>query len=120
MRWVFILLAIAACGDRSVGAIQTTGLQTPAVKTARQPGAMVACLTPLYDQVTGNIPAQMPITLFGFELIEMSGLYNAFIFSTISVDGADEGSIVTGFVSSDLAYREKHIRKIEAIICQCA
>jgi len=121
MRWALIAVAVlSACGDRSVETIQASGLQTPTVETTRSPRDVVACLTPLYDQVTGNIPAQMRITPSGFELIEMGGLYNAFIFSTISVDGVANGSAIMGFVSTDLAYREKHRRKIEAIIRQCA
>jgi hypothetical protein len=120
MRYVLILLALAACGDRSVGTIQATGLQTPAVETTRTPRDVVACLAPLYDQVTGHLPAQMRITPSGFELFEMSGLGNRYFFSLISINGVGDGSAITGFISADLAYREKHRRKIEAIIRQCA
>ena len=84
---------------------------------------LVACMTPLYDAVKwGGTPILMRITATGYELIEMSGLYNAFVFSTISISGVGvgDGSAITGFVSTDLAYREKHRRKIEAIIRQCA
>ena len=121
MRWVLIAVAVlSACGDRSVATIQATGLQTPAIETTRSPRDVVACLAPLYDQVTGHLPAQMRITPSGFELFEMSGLGNRYFFSLISISGGGGGSTITGFISTDLAYREKHRQKIEAIIRQCA
>jgi len=121
MRWALIAVAVlSACGDRSVETIQASGLQTPTVETTRSPRDVVACLTPLYDDVTAHLPVQMRITTSGFELFEMSGLGNRYFFSLISISGVANGSAIMGFVSTDLAYREKHRRKIEAIIRQCA
>ncbi len=123
MRLILIAaaLALTSCGERVPANIRATGEATETTRSAKSPHDMVACMTPLYDAVKwGGTPILMRITATGFELIEMGGMYDSYVLTLISVDGAEGGSTAVGYIASGIPWHGKHRRRLGGIISQCA
>jgi hypothetical protein len=81
---------------------------------------MVVCITPIFDsQKMGSMPITNRLTADGYELLEMAGMYNAYVMSIITVSEDGDGSVTVGHIAHSAAWRTHHLARIDGIIREC-
>ena len=124
MRILTICLAVAlggCAGELNPVDVREKGVTTEAFHSTKTVREMVVCITPIFDtQKQGSVPITNRLTATGYELLEMSGLYNAYVLSIITVGRDGDGSVTIGHIAHNATWRTRNLKRIDGIIRECA
>lgn len=116
----FIALLAGCAGAINANDVLSQGVTTEPAYSTKSARQMVACITPFYEaKKSGSVPIALRITADGYELIENTGMANAYVMSIITVSEDGAGSVTVGYLADGIAWADTQKRRIVSIIAEC-